>query len=144
MPPPSRRRPHHSFTAYPPVVRTAAWLAAIGFIGIAAFQAALSVGAPLGHAAWGGKYRRLPPSLRVGSAIAIVVWLMAASIVLGHAGFDVPSPPEAVRAWAIWVVVGLLLVGTVMNAASRSGWERFVWAPVSFVLALLTIVVALG
>jgi hypothetical protein len=118
--------------------------ATIGFIGIAVFQAALVLGAPLGHAAWGGKHRRLPTRLRIGSAIAIVVWLVAASIVLGHAGFDVPSLSEPVRRWAIWVVVGLLVVGTVMNAASPSRWERFIWAPVSLALALLTIVVALG
>jgi hypothetical protein len=125
-------------------VRAAAILAAIGFLGIAAFQVALVLGAPLGHAAWGGQHRRLPSHLRVGSAIAVVVWLVATSIVLGHAGFGVPSPPESVRRWAIWVVVGLLAVGTLMNAASPSRWERFVWAPVSFALAVLTVGVALG
>jgi hypothetical protein len=123
-------------------VRDVALVVAIGFIGIAVFQAALVVGAPLGQAAWGGQHRRLPANLRIGSAIAIVVWLVAASIVLGHAGFDVPSPSDSVRGWAIWVVAGLLAVGTVMNAASRSRWERFVWAPVSLVLGLLTILVA--
>jgi cell division protein FtsW (lipid II flippase) len=122
----------------------AAIAATIGFLGIAVFQAALVLGAPLGHAAWGGKHRRLPTSLRIGSTIAIVIWLLAAVIVLASAGFDVPSPPEAVRRWAIWVVVGLLAVGTIMNAASPSRWERFIWAPVSLALALLTIVVALG
>ena len=125
-------------------MHTDAIVAAIGFLGIATFQAALAAGAPLGHAAWGGTHRRLPMSLRVGSAIAVVVWLVAASIVLGHADFDVPSPSETVRRWAIWVVVGLLIVGTLMNAASRSSWERFLWAPVSLVLAVLTLVVALG
>jgi hypothetical protein len=118
--------------------------ATIGFLGIAVFQAALVLGAPMGHAAWGGKHRRLPTSLRIGSAIAIVVWLVATAVVLASAGFDVPSPSETVRPWAIWVVVGLLVVGAVMNAASPSRWERFVWAPLSLVLALLTIVVALG
>jgi hypothetical protein len=31
--------------------------AAIGFLGIAAFELALALGAPLGRAAWGGSYR---------------------------------------------------------------------------------------
>ena len=125
-------------------MRTVAIVAAIGFLGITTFQAALAAGAPLGHAAWGGKHRRLPTSMRVGSAIAVVVWLVAASIVLGHAGFDVPSPPQTVRGWTIWIVVGLLVVGTLMNAASPSRWERSLWAPVSLILAVLTLVVALG
>lgn len=72
------------------------------------------------------------------------MWLAAASIVLGHAGFDVPSPPEGVRRWAIRVVVALLVLGTVMNTASRSPWERFLWAPLALTLAVLTLVVALG
>jgi hypothetical protein len=34
-------------------VRIAA-IVAVGFLGMSAFQAALALGAPLGHAAWGG------------------------------------------------------------------------------------------
>ena len=41
------------------VARTAAVLAAIGFAGLAIFQAALAAGAPWGHAAWGGEEAHL-------------------------------------------------------------------------------------
>jgi hypothetical protein len=38
------------------MVRTAAMAAAVGFLVIAAFEAALALGAPLGRAAMGGFY----------------------------------------------------------------------------------------
>ena len=52
------------------------------------------------------------------------------------------SLPEVVERWGSWLFVGLLAVGTLMNAASSSRWERLIWAPVSAVLALATFVVA--
>lgn len=122
--------------------RVAAVVAAAGFLVIVAFQAALALGAPLGQAAWGGAHRRLPTRLRVGSGVSVVIWLVAALIVLGRAGFAVVSLPSDLERWGSWAVAGLLIVGAVMNAASSSRWERFGWAPVSAILATLTIVVA--
>jgi hypothetical protein len=122
--------------------RTAAIVAAIGYLGIAGFQVALALGAPLGHAAWGGKHRVLPTGLRVASGVAAVIWIVGALIVLGRAGFDVSPFSDGVERWGTWLFVGLLAVGTLMNAASSSRWERSVWAPVSAILALVTSVVA--
>ena len=79
--------------------RTAAVVAVVGFLVIVAFQAALALGAPLGQAAWGGAHRRLPPRLRVGSAVAVTIWLLAGSIVLGRAGFELVSLPSGVERW---------------------------------------------
>ena len=50
---------------------TLAVAAAAGFLAIAAFQAALALGAPLGRAAWGGIHARLPVKLRIASAFAV-------------------------------------------------------------------------
>ena len=114
---------------------TAAVLAAVGFLGIGAFQVALALGAPLGRAAWGGANSVIPPRLRRASAVAAVVWLLAAVVILARAGvIDVPLPPIllVVGAWAL------------VNVASSSPWERFGWAPYAAVLAGLSLVVALG
>jgi hypothetical protein len=124
--------------------RTAAVLAAAGFLVIAGFQVALALGAPLGHAAWGGKHARLPTRLRIGSAVATVIWLLAALIVLGRAGFEVSPFPDVVEPWGTWILVGLLPVGALMNFASSSRWERYLWGPLASILALLTLVVALN
>lgn len=66
---------------------TPAIAAAVGFVGIAVFQIALAAGAPLGRAAWGGShFGTLPVGLRVGSGVAVAVWVFAAVVVLARAG----------------------------------------------------------
>ena len=124
-------------------VRVVGVVAAVGFVGIAAFQAAIAAGAPLGRAAWGGTHVRLPQRLRVASAVAVVFWIVAALVVLAHAGFDASPVPFSASRWATWILVLLLPIGAVMNAASRSPWERFLWAPIALILALLSLALAL-
>jgi hypothetical protein len=117
---------------------------AIGCLGIAVFQVALAAGAPLGGAAWGGAHERLPRNLRVASAAAAAVWVLAALIVLAAAGFEASPIPAAIADWATWVLAAFLLVGAVMNLLSRSRLERIIWGPVALVLAGLTAIVANG
>jgi hypothetical protein len=116
--------------------RTAA-AAAAGFSVIAAFQASLALGAPLGEAAYGGASAgRLPPELRAASAVAMVVWLLAALTVLVR-GRPGPVPAGRALRWGLRGFIVLLAAGTLMNAASSSPWERFLWAPLALVLLLL-------
>lgn len=121
----------------------AALLAAIGFMVIAVFQVAIALGAPLGRAAWGGAHTRLPPNLRVASAVAAVIWLVAALVVLDRAGTPLIDLPDPVSFWGTWALVVVLPVGALMNFASSSPYERFGWGPLAIVLALLTLVLAL-
>lgn len=128
----------------PLVAQTAAGvMAAVGFVGVALFQVTLAAGAPFGRAAWGGTHPgRLPSGLRVGSAVAVGVWLLAAAIVAGRAGiFATPFSPAFLQR-GTWVLVALTLIGVVMNVASSSPWERFMWAPITLALAGLCFVVA--
>ncbi|MGH2526468.1 MAG: hypothetical protein ACRDG2_06945 [Actinomycetota bacterium] len=124
-------------------VRVVGVVAAVGFVGIAAFQAAIAAGAPLGRAAWGGTHVRLPQRLRVASAGAVAFWIVAALVVLARAGFDASPVPFSASRWATWILVVLLAIGAVMNAASRSPWERFLWAPIALVLGVLCLALAL-
>ena len=123
-------------------MRAAAVVAAVGFLTIAAFQAALAFGAPLGRAAWGGKRTHLRTGLRVASAVAVAFWSLAAAEVLARARVDAPFVPDVVARWGTWILVIVLFVGAVMNAASSSSWERFLWAPLALVLAVLCFVLA--
>jgi hypothetical protein len=123
-------------------VESAAAISAVGFVVIAVFQAALAAGAPLGRAAWGGRTAVLPARLRRSSAVAFVIWLVAAAIILGRAGLiDVPLPGVALTVGA-WVLVVLSALGSLVNVASSSPWERFGWAPLAATLAVLSAVVA--
>jgi hypothetical protein len=44
----------------------------------------------------------------------------------------------------MWVLVVLLPVGALMNIASSSRWERYLWGPLALILAVLALVVALN
>ncbi|WP_329318087.1 hypothetical protein [Streptomyces sp. NBC_01262] len=116
--------------------------AAVGFLAIAAFQLSLAAGAPLGRAAWGGTRAHLPVGLRVGSAFAAGVWVLAALIVLGRAGFRISPLPAVFVRWGMWILVGLQPLAAIVNFASPSGWERFLWGPVALVQMVLCLVVA--
>jgi hypothetical protein len=127
-----------------PPRRLAAVAAAIGFVVLAGFQLALASGAPLGRAAWGGTYERLPTSLRIASALAVAVWALAALIVLRRGGLRISALPPAMARLGTWILVGLLSLGVIANVASRSNWERFLWGPVALILAVLCLVVGRG
>jgi len=133
-----------SSTTNQPAVRTLGVAAAIGFLGIAAFEIALALGAPLGRAAWGGSYRQLPAGLRIASAIAVAVWIFASAVVLGRAGIRLVPMSDAFVRRGTWVLFGVSVLAAVVNFASPSAWERFTWGPVSVVLAVLCFVVARG
>lgn len=120
----------------------AATLAAAGFLVIAAFQLLLALGAPLGRAAYGGRSAELSPAFRRASAGAVVIWLLAAVFMLGRGGLVAVPLPDVVIDVGAWVLVVLSMIGTIVNLASSSPWERFGWAPFSAALAVLSFIVA--
>jgi hypothetical protein len=134
-----------AMTANWTLARGAATAAVVGLAGIALFQLALALGAPLGRAAWGGAQAgTLPAGLRVASGVAMLVWTAAALVVLRRGGLGMLAMPEAVARWGTWILVGLLLVGALMNIASSSAWERYCWGPYALTLAGLCLLTARG
>ena len=110
---------------------------------VALFQVALAIGMPWGLAAYGGRAPTLTAAQRVTSAVAFVVWCLVALIVVRAAGGSIWSPvPDTWSSVALWVVVGLLVVATVLNAITPSVLERAVWLPVTAVLLVAVVVIA--
>jgi hypothetical protein len=125
--------------------QAAAILATVCLLVLIGFQVALAAGAPWGRAAWGGKHAgRLPRNLRIGSAVAVVVWAMVIVVLLDRAGMPIIELPDEVSYWATWLLVPVLVLGAIMNVASSSPYERFGWGPLAAVVALLALVIALG
>ena len=46
-----------------------------------------------------------------------------------------PHCPTGLLRWGTWILIGVLATGAVLNLASPSGWERFLWGPVALILA---------
>lgn len=125
-------------------IRTTASVAATAFGGLALFQLALALGAPLGDAAWGGAQGTLTPGLRVGSAVSVLFYMLAIGVILRRAGMNVPWVASGVARIGTWALVVLLLLSALGNLASESSWERYLMAPLALVLAAMCFVVARG
>lgn len=111
--------------------------------GLGMFQLLLAAGAPVGHFAWGGQNRVLPVRLRLGSVVSAALYAAFAMVALDRAGLIAVLPDQVVQI-AMWVVVGVLVLGTIPNLISRSTPERYVMAPLSLLLSGLGAVIALG
>ena len=107
------------------------------------FQLALIFGAPLGRFAWGGTHRILPTRLRIGSAVSVVIYAVIALLALDCAGV-IDLVPDAVSTVAMWVVFAYFVLGIAMNGISRSKPERYTMAPLSALLAALSLLVVLS
>ena len=107
------------------------------------FQLALAFGAPWGHLAWGGQNTgTLPTGYRIGSAVSVLVYAPMAFVALDRAEV-IDVLPDGVSSVAMWVIFGILALGVVMNAISRSRAERLVMTPVAILLAVLALLTAL-
>ena len=123
--------------------RTAAVLAAVGFLGLALFQVALAAGADWGHAAWGGANAELSSAQRIGSAVAVLIWTAAALVVLGRAGlFWSDRGLARFYRWGTWVAAAGSALGSLANLASQSRYGNLILGPMALALALLCVVVA--
>ena len=126
-------------------MRTLAIIAAVGFIAIAVFQAALALGGAAGTSGLGrGRRTHLSPGLRVASGIAALFWLLAGAVVLARSGVGATFLPDVVARWETWILVVVLAIGAVIYAASSSPWERYLGAPLALVLAVVCFFLARG
>jgi len=115
------------------------------FAAVAAFQATLAAGAPLGAHVLGGRYSdALPPRLRAISWIVAIVLLAFAGVMLARDGvIGWPAGLADLLAPAAWGIVGFLVLNTLGNLASKSRFERTALAATTAVLAVLRGFVAL-
>jgi hypothetical protein len=127
-------------------MNVAAILAAILFVGMAAFQASLALGAPLGAHVLGGRYTgALPNRLRAFSAVAVAVLVGCAFVILARAGaIGWPAGATGLLAPASWAIAAFLVLNTLGNLASKSPIERTVFAAATSALAVLSANVALS
>lgn len=110
---------------------------------LAVFQAALAAGAPWGHFAWGGQHRVLPRNLRIGSISSIGIYAIIVFVAWERAGMS-SLLPDIVAQVPMWVTFAYFTIGIALNAFSRSTPERLAMTPIVFVLALLSLLIALG
>ncbi|WP_410511517.1 hypothetical protein PaeBR_15720 [Paenibacillus sp. BR2-3] len=108
------------------------------------FQLALAAGMPWGSYAMGGKFPgKYPPAMRMACLFQVIILTLLASIVLSKSGLIFPGWYSFTKS-AIWFVVIFSVTATILNFITRSVWERRIWAPVSLLLLITSITVAIG
>jgi hypothetical protein len=124
----------------------AAVLAAVLFLGMAAFQASLALGAPLGAHVLGGRNPGvLTNRLRAFSAIAAAILVAGALVILARAGaIGWPAGATGLLVPAAWAIAAFLVLNTLGNLASKSRLERTVFAAITAALAVLSAYVAVS
>jgi hypothetical protein len=123
------------------ITRIAVWVALAGFAVMIIFQALLVLGVPWGKAAWGGTHTRLPALLRLGSLVAVGIYLIGGLIILEKAGilalFTNPLFAE-IGIWTLAVIFGLSFIG---NLLSQSRIEKMIMIPLSLALCLSCVII---
>ncbi|WP_213524007.1 hypothetical protein [Paenibacillus sp. J31TS4] len=108
------------------------------------FQLALAAGMPWGSLAMGGKFPgKYPPVMRLASIFQVIILALLASVVLSKSGI-IFTDWNSVADSAIWFVVTFSALATVLNFITRSKWEKRIWAPVSLLLLITSIAIAIG
>jgi hypothetical protein len=120
----------------------AAIVATVVLAALAVLQLLVVVGKPYGRLVWGGAHRVLPAKLRIGSVVAIILYVTFTLVLLDRSGLLSVFGSRAFRVLAAWVLFAYLAIGIVLNAISRSRPERFTMTPVTAVLAACALVIA--
>ncbi|MBD8840096.1 MULTISPECIES: hypothetical protein [Paenibacillus] len=108
------------------------------------FQVALAVGVPWGEYAMGGKFPgKYPISMRFSCIVLIAILAFMGIIVLSKAGLLWPQWSVFAET-AIWFIVAYLVLGTILNLITRSVWERRIWAPVTLLMLITSIIIAIS
>jgi hypothetical protein len=128
-------------TTVRPVPFALALTVVLALLGV--FQLALAAGAPLGRFAWSGQHRVLPARLRVGSAVSVIVYALIA-VIAWDCVEAIDVFPGLFTQAAMWVVTVYFALGILMNAISRSRPERYTMVPVTVILAVLSLLIAMG
>ena len=110
---------------------------------VAVMEVLLIFGLPLGEFTMGGRYKVLPPALRIAAASSILLQIFGALILLQGAGFMKMWFGETPTRIICYVYVGFFALNTVMNLISPSKKEKLVMTPLAAIEAACFIITAI-
>lgn len=121
----------------------AAVAACLILVALAALQASLLAGAPLGRFAWGGQSDVLPTDKRRGAILSIVIYAFGILILLQRIGV-ISVFSETIGIVAAYGLTVFFFVSFVRAALSLSRSEQILMSVVNIVLAALSLFVAIA
>jgi hypothetical protein len=106
---------------------------------IALVHVVMAAGIRNGELVWSARQpRRLDPGLRVRSVLYVILIVASVWVISSETGLlGLPGVPPQWSLSATFVVTAFLAVATIYNVGWGSTWERMLFAPITFLGALL-------
>lgn len=117
---------------------------AVLLLAVAVMEVLLIFGLPLGEFTMGGRYRVLPPLLKVAAATSVILQLFGAAMILQGGGLMNMWFSSGVTKIICFVFAGFFAVNTVMNLISPSKKEKYVMTPLAAIEAVCFAITAFG
>ena len=133
-----------TYLSKPNVVQLSANIATILFAIFIGVQLLAAAGIFPVSMLWGGRQTELTPAMRVTSVAAAVILGAFIYIIRYRAGLLGSVPPPTIIRIAAWVVTGYMALNTLGNFASVSPVERFLFGPMTIVMTVACLIVALS
>lgn len=128
------------------MTETLAILAAVLFVGMALFQIAAALGAPLGNMVFGGRAAkedgRLPLAYRIASGAGAVLLVLFAIVILTRGGVIGSSGDSTLVIVMSWAITAYMAINAPMNFMGKHWVERYVFGGITVVLVVLCAIVA--
>lgn len=128
------------------MTETLAIIAAVLFVGMALFQIAAALGAPIGEMLYGGRAvkedGRLPLAYRIATAVAAVLLVLFAIVILTRGGVIGSSGDSTLVIVMSWAITAYMALNTPMNFMGKHWVERYVFGGLTLVLVILCAIVA--
>jgi hypothetical protein len=115
----------------------------LGLGGLAVFHVLLLLGVFPASIAWGGRVDQSSGSFVVLELVGLAVIAFFAAIVAAKIGYLKVKKFRQVVSIGVWVVFGYFALNIFGNLESMSGLERAIFTPVSVVLSLLALRLAI-
>ena len=110
---------------------------------VAVMEILLIAGLPLGEFTMGGRYKVLPPALRIAAASSILLQIFGVLMLLQGGGYMNMWFGESPTRIICYVFGGFFAVNTIMNLISPSKKEKFVMTPLAALEAVCFFVTAI-
>jgi len=92
---------------------------------------------------WGGRLKSNNEMYRF-EIFSVLITSLFIIVILVQANFWMINIPNKIITYALWLMTGLFLFNTLGNAVSKNKIERLVFTPVTIVMAIFSLVLALS
>ena len=92
---------------------------------------------------WGGQIKGVPANLVMLETVALVVAALFLLIVAARTGYLQAGKLSALVNIGVWLIFAYLLLNTLGNLASGISFEKLVFAPITIILALCALRLAI-